>query len=75
MIDGLQFVVDHKSDYNIRVVNLSLQSTDAESYKTDPLDAAVEAAWNSGIVVVAAAGNDGAAADAVSYAPGQRSRT
>ena len=25
VIDGLQFVVDHKDDYNIRVVNLSLQ--------------------------------------------------
>jgi serine protease AprX len=69
VIDGLQFVVDHKSDYNIRVVNLSLRSTVAQSYKTDPLDAAVEQAWNSGIVVVAAAGNNGSAADAVSYAP------
>ena len=69
VIDGLQFVIDYKADYNIRVVNLSLKSTIAESYKTDPLDAAVEAAWNSGIVVVAAAGNQGSAADAVSYAP------
>jgi serine protease AprX len=69
VIDGLQFVVDHKADYNIRVVNLSLKSTVAESYKTDPLDAAVEAAWNSGIVVVVAAGNSGTDADAVSYAP------
>jgi serine protease AprX len=41
VIDGLQFVVDHKDDYNIRVVNLSLNSTVAESYRTDPLDAAV----------------------------------
>lgn len=69
VIDGLQFAIDMKSEYNIRVVNLSLKSTVAESYKTDPLDAAVEAAWNSGIVVVAAAGNDGSAADAVNYAP------
>ena len=69
VIEGLQFVVDHKDDYNIRVVNLSLRSTEAESYLTDPLDAAVEAAWNSGIVVVAAAGNAGGAEDAVSYAP------
>jgi serine protease AprX len=69
VIDGLQFVVDMKSEYNIRVVNLSLKSMVAQSYKTDPLDAAVEAAWNSGIVVVAAAGNDGSASDAVSYAP------
>ena len=69
VIDGLQFVIDKKADYNIRVVNLSLKSTVAESYKTDPLDAAVEAAWNSGIVVVAAAGNGGNSADAVNYAP------
>jgi serine protease AprX len=69
VIDGLQFVVDHKSDYNIRVVNLSLKSATAESYRTDPLDAAAEAAWNSGIVVVAAAGNQGSDSDSVSYAP------
>ena len=69
VIDGLQFVVDKKSDYNIRVVNLSLRSSQAESYKTDPLDAAVEQAWFKGIVVVAAAGNEGSASDAVSYAP------
>ena len=42
----------------------------AESPATDPLDAAVEAAWFHGLVVVAAAGNDGAAPKAVSYAPG-----
>jgi len=69
VIDGLQFVVDHKADYNIRVANLSLRSTNAESYRTDPLDAAVEQASFSGIAVVAASGNDGATADAVSYAP------
>jgi serine protease AprX len=70
VIYGLQFAVDYKGTYNIRVVNLSLESTQAQSYKTDPLDAAVEAAWNSGIVVVAAAGNRGTASDAVNYAPG-----
>ena len=63
-IYGLQFAVDHKDDYNIRVVNLSLASTVAESYQTDPLDAAVESAYFHGIVVVAAAGNRGTAADA-----------
>jgi serine protease AprX len=70
VINGLQFVVDNKDALGIRVVNLSLSSTAAESYRTDPLDAAVEAAWFSGIVVVAAAGNDGDAPNAVSYAPG-----
>jgi serine protease AprX len=70
VIYGLQFVVDHKAEYNIRVVNLSLEATTPGSYKTDPLDAAVEAAWFKGIVVVAAAGNRGSEPDAVSYAPG-----
>jgi serine protease AprX len=69
-IYGLQFVVDHQSDYNIRVVNLSFRSTSAQSYTTDPLDAAVEAAWFDGITVVAAAGNLGTDPDAVDYAPG-----
>ena len=69
VIRGLQFVVDHKDTYNIRVANLSLNSTVAESYKTDPLDAAVEATWNAGVVVVTAAGNMGTSSDAVSYAP------
>jgi serine protease AprX len=70
VIYGLQFAVDYKATYNIRVVNLSLESTVAQSYKTDPLDAAVESAWLQGLVVVAAAGNRGTDADAVNYAPG-----
>ncbi|MGZ4175048.1 MAG: S8 family peptidase [Solirubrobacteraceae bacterium] len=69
-IYGLQFAVDHKDQYNIRVINLSFRSTDAQSYTTDPLDAAAEQAWFAGITVVAAAGNMGTASDAVSYAPG-----
>jgi serine protease AprX len=70
VIYGLQFAVDFKDQYNIRVINMSLESSVAESYKTDPLDAAAEAAWFSGIVVVAAAGNRGSDPKAVSYAPG-----
>ena len=70
VITALQFVVDHKDDLNIRVVNLSVSSDTPGSYRDDPLDAAVEFAWHAGIVVVAAAGNRGDAADAVEYAPG-----
>ena len=69
VIYGLQFAVEHQSQFNIRVINLSLNSTTPQSYKTDPLDAAVEAAWMHGIVVVAAAGNRGNASDAVQYSP------
>ena len=50
VIYGLQFAVDNKAAYNIRVVNLSLESTTPNSYKTDPLDAAVESAWLKGLV-------------------------
>jgi len=69
VIRGIQFVVDHKADLNIRVLNLSLSSDTPMSYKSDPLDAAVEYAWQHGIVVVAAAGNRGSVADAVQYSP------
>ncbi|HTX32973.1 MAG TPA: S8 family peptidase [Solirubrobacteraceae bacterium] len=69
VIYGLQFAIDHESAYNIRVVNLSLDAETPQSYKTDPLDAAVESAWMHGIVVVAAAGNRGDVPGAVQYAP------
>ncbi len=69
VIAGLEFVVNNRDTYNIRVVNLSLTSSVAQSYTVDPLDAAVEFLWFSGIVVVVAAGNLGDDADAVSYAP------
>jgi len=69
VIYALQFAVQHQAEYNIRVINMSLDSATPQSYKTDPLDAAVEAAWLHGIVVVAAAGNRGTASDAVQYSP------
>jgi serine protease AprX len=69
VIYGIQFAVDNKAAYGIRVVNMSLSSTVAESYRTDPLDAAVESAWFSGLVVVTAAGNEGATDDGVTFAP------
>jgi len=48
-----------KSTYNIRIINLSVGRGVYESYTQDPLCQAVEAAWQDGIVVVVAAGNDG----------------
>ena len=69
VINGLQWVVDNQAAYNIKVVNLSLSASTAQSYRIDPLDAAVEQAWLHGITVVVAAGNRGTASDAVKYAP------
>ena len=61
VLTGLQWVIANKSAYNIRVINMSLGHPIGESYTTDPLCQAVEAAWKAGIVVVCAAGNDGRA--------------
>jgi serine protease AprX len=67
VVAGLAWVVQHRAQYGINVVNLSLSESQASSYLTDPLDALVEAAWFSGITVVASAGNDGST---VTSAPG-----
>jgi serine protease AprX len=59
VIAALQEAITLKSQYNIRVINLSLGRPVWESYALDPLCQAVEDAWNAGIVVVVAAGNYG----------------
>jgi serine protease AprX len=59
VIAGIQWVVQNKTTYNIRVINLSLGHAVTESYLTDPLCLAVAQAWQAGIVVVCAAGNEG----------------
>ena len=61
VIDGLQWVNDNRQAHNIRVVNISLNSSVPESYHTSPLDAAAEILWFNGIVVVVSAGNNGTA--------------
>ncbi len=59
IVAGLQWVLENKDRFNIRVVNLSMNSSVAESYDVDPLDAAVEILWFNKIVVVVSAGNTG----------------
>lgn len=66
VVQGLQWVLENKDRYNIRVVNISLNSSVAESYHTNPLDAAVEILWFNKIVVVVSAGNK---ANGVLYPP------
>lgn len=66
VVQGLQWVLDNKDAYNIRVVNLSFNSTVAESYHNSPLDAAVEILWFNKIVVVVSAGNQ---ANGILYPP------
>lgn len=58
-LQGINWVIANKGTYKIKVMNLSLGHPVGESYTTDPLCKAVEAAWKAGIVVVCAAGNNG----------------
>jgi serine protease AprX len=62
VIKGIQWVLDHKDEYNIKVMNLSLVAKVQSPYWADPLNQAIMKAWAEGIVVVVAAGNTGAEA-------------
>ncbi|HEY2153962.1 MAG TPA: S8 family serine peptidase, partial [Vicinamibacterales bacterium] len=61
VIAGIEWAVANRTRYNIRIINLSLGHPVGEPAATDPLCEAVANAVQSGIVVVAAAGNAGVA--------------
>ena len=67
VMNAILWAVTNRNTYNIRVLNLSLQASVQESYRTSPIDAAVEYAWLKGLVVVVAAGNSGP--NSALYAP------
>jgi serine protease AprX len=57
ILKAMQWVLDNKQKYNIKVVCMSFGSVVLT--KNDPLIIGAEALWNNGITVVAAAGNSG----------------
>ena len=59
VIAALDYAVEHRAQFNIRVINLSVAAGVYESYTTDPLTLAAKRAVQAGIVVVTAAGNLG----------------
>jgi serine protease AprX len=59
VIAALDYVVEHRAQFNIRVINLSVAAGVYESYTTDPLTLAAKRAVEAGVVVVTAAGNLG----------------
>jgi len=59
VIAALDYAVNHKDQFNIRIVNMSVAAGVFESYNTDLLTLAARRAVERGIVVVAAAGNAG----------------
>src|SRR5688572_1171740 len=59
LLAALEWVLQNRTLYKIRVVNLSLGSDAVDSYLNDPACAAVRRLVDAGVVVVAAAGNAG----------------
>ncbi len=56
---GIEWVMAHREEMNIRILNISCGGDFQRSHLIDPLCQAAEAAIRSGLVVVAAAGNRG----------------
>ena len=60
VLAGLQWIINNRSRYNIRIVNISVGTASKESLDENSLLVqGVNAVWDSGIVVVVAAGNNG----------------
>lgn len=59
VLAAIQWVVSFKDTYGIRVLNLSLGTDSVQTFRTDPLNYAVERAWGAGVAVVVAAANLG----------------
>ncbi len=60
IIDGLEWVLENREKYKIRVVNISAGGDSEQSYLHDPLSQMVEECSSLGITVVCAVGNAGA---------------
>jgi serine protease AprX len=56
-VEAMNWVLQNRAKYNIRVVNLSFNAMVEQSYHVSPLDAAAEILWFNRIVVIAAVGN------------------
>lgn len=69
VIRAVQWVIANKEHMGIRVVNLSVSASTELPYHIDPLNRALTEAWDSGLVVVVSAGNQGPAPSTVT-APG-----
>jgi serine protease AprX len=59
VVAAVDWVIRNKRRYNIRVLNLSLGAHAEKGYQEDPISRIAEEAWKRGIVVCAAAGNEG----------------
>ncbi len=61
VLRGIQWAIEHREEYGIRVMNISMYAIPVAPYWADPYSLIVMAAWQAGITVVASAGNTGPA--------------
>ncbi|HKL99363.1 MAG TPA: S8 family peptidase [Mobilitalea sp.] len=60
VLAGLQWIIDHRKEHNIRIVNISVGTSAKDNLDENSLLVqGVNAVWDSGIIVVVAAGNNG----------------
>jgi subtilisin family serine protease len=59
LLNALNWVYNNRALYKIQVVNMSLGTAAVDSYRNDPVCRAVRKLVDAGVVVAAAAGNDG----------------
>lgn len=71
IIDAMQYIYNVRNKYNIKVVCMSFGAD--YSGTNDPLQKGALALWNSGLIVVAAAGNSGPDSESIK-SPGTSSR-
>ncbi|MGE5581964.1 MAG: S8 family peptidase [Bacillota bacterium] len=62
---AIEWCLAHQNEFRIKVINLSVGGPAQESYRLDPLCRATTMAWNKGIFVCAAAGNEGPGAKTI----------
>ena len=60
MLAGIQWLLEHHKQYNIRIVNISVGSSRGKHFdEASPLVKGVNQLWSSGLIVLTAAGNHG----------------
>jgi len=63
VVEAIDWAIEHRAQYDIGVINLSIGAPVLQPYRDDPLCEAAERAVAAGIVVVASAGNNGRTTD------------
>ncbi|MFT5900148.1 MAG: serine protease AprX, partial [Glaciecola sp.] len=59
VLQGIEYAIDNKDALNIKVLNVAFSFPATSFYWEDPINQALMRAWDSGITVIAAAGNGG----------------